>query len=391
MHQANRFVQTGVGLGALALLLASAGQGRADPIINNVGISNPALTVTFSEYSPATGTPITTLYSSLGVTFSPSLFYNVQPDFFPTPSLANFDTNGNANNPVTIQFSQNQTAAAFALQTNPGTSTFTALLNGIPVQSFTAATSLSVLPDLTNASNYYGFQGILFNQIQITSNTTFFQLDNLQLSNYGAAPGVALFTNPAAFSAATTQGSTFNFDGLTDPNSFTYFGSSVTTSGVTFATSDANLFAIGSGYFGGIFSFGSALAVLQDNNNPSSLTATLPPGVTAFSLDLGSQVTNTGTGVLTVTTADGVFFFPINIPEEPDLAFLGITSTEPIISFSVTTGDFGLSYADVTLAQTIVPVPVPVPVPEPSSLALMALGGLGVAGWRRWRKRSTVS
>jgi PEP-CTERM motif len=30
------------------------------------------------------------------------------------------------------------------------------------------------------------------------------------------------------------------------------------------------------------------------------------------------------------------------------------------------------------------------PVPEPSSLALLSLGGLGLAGWRRWKRRVTA-
>ena len=34
--------------------------------------------------------------------------------------------------------------------------------------------------------------------------------------------------------------------------------------------------------------------------------------------------------------------------------------------------------------------PPPPTVPEPSSLALLSLGGLGLAGWRRWKKRATA-
>jgi hypothetical protein len=32
----------------------------------------------------------------------------------------------------------------------------------------------------------------------------------------------------------------------------------------------------------------------------------------------------------------------------------------------------------------------PTAVPEPSSLALLALGGGALAGWRRWRKRKAA-
>jgi hypothetical protein len=176
----------------LGLLLGGTRQLQAAPIINNFGLTSPAATITFDTPVYATGTPIMNQYAGQGVTFSPGLFYNVQPVFFPTPSLANFDLLGDVNNPVTINFLQDQTGAAFAMQTNPGDSTFTALLNGTPVESFTAPTELSFLPDLTNASNFYGFTGITFNQIEVLSLTTYLQIDNLQLS-------VSSVPEPSAF------------------------------------------------------------------------------------------------------------------------------------------------------------------------------------------------
>jgi hypothetical protein len=44
----------------------------------------------------------------------------------------------------------------------------------------------------------------------------------------------------------------------------------------------------------------------------------------------------------------------------------------------------GLQLRDITPAA-------PVDVPEPSSLALLALGGGALAGWRRWRKREQTA
>lgn len=183
---------------AVVGMFAGATAANADPVINNTGITSPAETITFSEVPLAEGTPVTNQFASLGVTFSPTLYYDLQAEFFPTDFLANFDDNGDTNDPATIFFANDQTAAAFALQTNPGTTTFEALLNGVEVESFTASTDLSFLPDLTNASNFYGFSGIVFNEIMVTPNNEYaFQLDNLQLSNAATAvpePGtLALF------------------------------------------------------------------------------------------------------------------------------------------------------------------------------------------------------
>jgi hypothetical protein len=167
-------------LGLLAAaLFGGATRAGASALVNNVGLSSPHQTITFSEFAFDTGTAIANQFASLQVTFTPSLYYNVQPLYFPTASLANFDF-VNTSNPASILFGQNMAAAAFAMQTNPGTSAFDAYLDGAFVESFSSPTTLSLLPDLSHANHFFGFTDIIFNEIRITSGTEFFQIDNLQ-------------------------------------------------------------------------------------------------------------------------------------------------------------------------------------------------------------------
>jgi hypothetical protein len=173
-----------------ALLAGTATRVDAAPIINNTGLASPDVTITFSEHVFATETVITNQYADLGVEFDAGMYYNVQPDFFPTHSLANFSLEGGQPfHPVSIRFGTPVTAAALALQSNPGTTTFTALLNGVIVESFATGTTLSFLPDLSHASDFYGFSGILFDELTISndfeSEFGIFQIDNVQ---YTAVP-----------------------------------------------------------------------------------------------------------------------------------------------------------------------------------------------------------
>jgi hypothetical protein len=165
-------------------LFAGATVASAAPITNATGIASPAVTILFSEFGLAADTVITNQYSSLGVTFSPNVYQN--PQGFPGPnvdlgpnSASNFSFSGGPIvSPFSIFFNTDQTQAAFAMITNANTSTFGAYLNSVLVESFSIATGPA------NPNNFYGFSGILFDEIRVTvggdGNAIF---DNLQIGS----------------------------------------------------------------------------------------------------------------------------------------------------------------------------------------------------------------
>ena len=74
-------------LGLLATaLFGGATRAGASALVNNVGLATPHQTITFSELAFDTGTAIANQFAGLQVTFTPSLYYNVQPIYFPTAS-----------------------------------------------------------------------------------------------------------------------------------------------------------------------------------------------------------------------------------------------------------------------------------------------------------------
>jgi hypothetical protein len=139
------------------------------------GISNPAQTIDFNDLTVPNGTPVTTQYP--GVTFSGTFASSYT---FPNVSGRNIENFGNL---ISIQFSTTQTRVAFALVSNPTTTTFTALLNGAVVESFTASTNVS------SSNNFYGFIGSSgFNAIQIFDDGVGAAIDNLQIGDPVATP-----------------------------------------------------------------------------------------------------------------------------------------------------------------------------------------------------------
>jgi hypothetical protein len=208
----------------------------------------------------------------------------------------------------------------------------------------------------------------------------------LALTDNPSAWAGTIYTDRAAFEAATPGGANFNFDSLSPINDFRYYHDSVTTNGVTFSSSLASLFALGRDYVGGVSAFGSANVVLQYNNNTSNITAILPPGTHAFGVDLGGGVLRdqkfaSGKATVTVSTGDS---FIVDVPDQPGLNFVGFTSDQEISSitfFSNNFDDYNLTFADFRLGPTVADAP------EPASLTLCGIGALGlcVYGWRRRR------
>ncbi len=146
---------------------------------NGTGLGSPASTLTFSEHGPlTTATPLTNKFADLGVSFAGayenpdmSVYSHMEGD-----RIGNFVQNSNLTQPLTLQFSTVLDEVAFAMVTAPGTSTFTAYLQGQKVLDARYASG-------NLASNFYGLSGVLFDRltIEVASSDRALMLDQLQL------------------------------------------------------------------------------------------------------------------------------------------------------------------------------------------------------------------
>jgi len=140
------------------------------------GLSGPHSTITFSEIVLPNLTAVGANYGGLGVTFSGDILYAIPgvhmdagPNFSP-PDLVNISGVGH----WLITFNTLVDEAAFAFAGDPTATTFIARRNGSIVDAFTANTSFG--PSITN--NIFGFQNILFDQVEIISDLASGSVDN---------------------------------------------------------------------------------------------------------------------------------------------------------------------------------------------------------------------
>lgn len=145
--------------------------------LSATGLAAPVRTLTFSEVSIADTAPVTNEFAALGVIFSPNLYYRTGDNpAWPNISGPNLRSGDPIVNNFSLNFDQPLTGAAFAAIASPATpTTFTARLNGIPVESFDSSVSID------NPNSFFGFEGIIFDEIQVAyAAETRLRIDNLQ-------------------------------------------------------------------------------------------------------------------------------------------------------------------------------------------------------------------
>jgi len=188
MNHFMKQVTMGTVLG-VAVLVGGIGQAQATSLVNNFGLASPTSTITFDEIVFAPNTVVDTQYAGLGVAFTTGLQYDSQevsqgPAAFPGITGHYLGNNDGVNiisivNPFSIFFGPAVTAAAFGMANGPITTLFEALLGGSLVESFSVATTFD-----NPAQSFYGFTGMMFDEIKITARGTGLEtatlIDNIQ-------------------------------------------------------------------------------------------------------------------------------------------------------------------------------------------------------------------
>ena len=166
-------------LAVLALVLAAPVAGAQSINRSATGLASATQTLTFEGQSGAVGSQ----YAAQGVTFGSGAFFDASGYFSGSGGASNAVNNfgGGIVNPIDIFFTNAIQGVAFQFITNPGTTTFTALLGGSTVSTFSASTDLNGW--FGNATEFYGFDNtVVLDQIQIHVNTGdgVLVLDNLE-------------------------------------------------------------------------------------------------------------------------------------------------------------------------------------------------------------------
>jgi len=183
-------------LAAISVALIWSLPVQAAPLFSNAGFDAGDSTVTFNEVAVADGSPVTTQFSSSGVSFStdgPGSWY-ASPDpgvYSANPGfsgryLDTFTGGGLRASIYSISFADNVDAAGAFWEFNISSpaATFSAYLNDVLVESFSYDN-----PSCCSSTEFIGFAGVVFDEMRISNITgTDFIMDSLQFSPASAIP-----------------------------------------------------------------------------------------------------------------------------------------------------------------------------------------------------------
>ena len=159
-------------------------QAQAALINNGTGLAAPLTTITFDEIVLADQTELLATYAAYGVTFGAGVRYGTVDYAIPNTAPPNAVNFFGFVDPWIVRFDDPLSEAAMVVATNtsqPNT-VITALLGGGVVESFNIATSQG------GATNFFGFTGIVFDEIRVSNPASGIVVDNIQLGRAVAVP-----------------------------------------------------------------------------------------------------------------------------------------------------------------------------------------------------------
>ena len=209
----------------------------------------------------------------------------------------------------------------------------------------------------------------------------------LALATGEASATITEYTDQTAYSAATSDSTTFTFDGLVPPGTAGLVGNNALAIGdLSFAGGNSSDFPVvfGSGF--AVYGGSSFLSTLSGTPgvDPTEVVCTLS-GSTAIGFTYGDYNDSGGLPfTVTLSTGDS---FGLNTPPNPgfDTGFVGFVSDTPITS--VTFSDDGQGFDLIQVEKSSAGA---VGAPEPAPFALMATGLLCLVVLTRRRRTMKV-
>ena len=208
------------------------------------------------------------------------------------------------------------------------------------------------------------------------------------------------YTDRTAFESAVTGRTTVTFDGIVAPDAFQVFPNpaGLTAGGITFRSFGGTQAGGGS-----VSVYGETLAAQSsvlntgtgpilvwtppDQSGTAALDIVLPPGKTAFGMNIWAQQPFVSTVTALVNTGESTQNFNISTSNRPAPSFFGVisdTNTILLVRWSIPAGQAGLIVDDVTVGTA---GPGGNPVPEPGSVIMLTTGLLGLMLLRKRNRR----